>query len=314
QGAQSETGSIIEPVTAQVARSLDAKVSVERIVYVNHDRREGGSSNVVIRGIGEFGRELRPSVKLVEGRWFTPGLHELTVSRAIAERFANCSLGDTLKTGRGAWKVVGIFDAGQTAYASEMWTSAEDVLSMFHRIYFSAVLAQSNDVDRLIQQLESDPRLHLDAQCERDFFADQTKAATPIFLLGNIIAVIMAVGSAFAAMNTMYAAVGSRVREVAVLRALGFSAIAIATSFLIEATLLASLGGLLGGLFTLPLNGIATGTTNWFSFSEMSFQFTITPKLIIEGIVFAAVMGLAGGVLPALRASRLSPASAMRAL
>lgn len=317
QGAQSETGSIIEPVTAQIARTVAAKVSVERIVYVNHDRREGGSSNVVIRGLGEFGRELRPSVKLVEGRWFTPGLQELTVSRAIAQRFVNCSLGDTLVTGRGRWRVVGIFDAGQTAYASEMWSSAEDVVSVFHRIYFSSLLARADDeasMQKLIDVLRNDPRIHLDAQRERDFFADQTKAATPIFLLGNIIAIIMAVGSAFAAMNTMYAAVGSRVREVAVLRALGFSAIAIATSFLIEAMLLASLGGILGGLFTLPLNGIATGTTNWFSFSEMSFQFTITAKLIAEGIGFAAVMGLAGGVLPALRASRLSPASAMRAL
>ena len=326
QGAQSETGSIIEPEAALVARTLPSiargaddqpLVSLERMVYVNQERRSGGPSNVVIRGLDHAGRELRPAARLVAGRWYTPGRRELTVSRTIAARFRDCGLGETIVTGKARWAVVGLFDAGRTAYASEMWTSAGDLASTFHRTVYSNVLLRAANraaVDDLIARLASDPRTHLDARTEPAFYASQTKAATPVKILGNVIAVVMAVGSAFAAMNTMYAAVASRGQEVAVLRALGFSRSAIAASFVTEALLLAVAGGVVGGVVVIPLDGVTTGTTNWFSFSEMTFHFAVTPLLFAEGVAFAAVMGLAGGILPALRASRLTPAVAMRAL
>jgi putative ABC transport system permease protein len=325
-GAQSETGSLIEPTSALVARTIrgagrgtdgEPLVSVERMVYVQQPRLTTGSSNIVIRGLGETGRTLRPVAHLVIGRWYVPGRRELTVSRTIADRFRNTSLGDELVSGRARFRVVGIFDAGRSAYASEMWTSAEDIGSAFDRANYSNILARAADrgsVRTVIDALSDDPRMHFDARSERAFYAEQTKAATPVKILGNIIAIVMAVGSAFAAMNTMYAAVASRGREVAVLRALGFSRAAIAFSFVSEAVLLSMVGGIVGGIGVTPLNGLSTGTTNWFTFSEMNFAFAVTAPLFVRGVLFAAVMGLAGGILPALRASRMSPATAMRAL
>lgn len=325
-GAQSETGSLIEPSSALVARTIRGVargadgaplVSVERMVYVNRPRIGSGSSNVVMRGLGETGRALRPVTHLVSGRWYVPGRRELTVSRTIAARFRDCNVGDELVTGRAHFQVVGIFDAGRSAYASEMWTGSEDIASAFERNNYSNILARAADrasVRTVIDALSEDPRMHFDARGERAFYAEQTKAATPVKILGNVIAIVMAVGSAFAAMNTMYAAVASRGREVAVLRALGFSRASIAISFVTEAVLLSIAGGIVGGIGVIPLNGLSTGTTNWFTFSEMNFHFAVTPPLFLQGVLFAAVMGLAGGILPALRASRMSPATAMRAL
>jgi putative ABC transport system permease protein len=325
-GAQSETGSLIEPSAALVARTIrgagrgadgEPLVSVERMVYVQQPRLTTGSSNIVIRGLGETGRTLRPVAHLVSGRWYVPGRRELTVSRTIADRFRNCSLGDELVSGRARFRVVGIFDAGRSAYASEMWSGVEDVGSAFDRVNYSNILARAADrgsVRTVIDALTDDPRMRFDARSERAYYAEQTKAATPVQILGNIIAIVMAVGSAFAAMNTMYAAVASRGREVAVLRALGFSRAAIAFSFVTEAVLLSIAGGIVGGIGVTPLNGLSTGTTNWFTFSEMNFAFAVTAPLFARGVLFAAVMGLAGGILPALRASRMSPATAMRAL
>ena len=321
-GAQAETGSLIEPDSAHAVQTVagidrDANgqplVSIERIIYVNLPRRGSGASNVVIRGTTDNGRLLRPAARLVTGRWFRPGTREITVSAQIADRFRDCNLGDELTTGNARWKVVGIFDAGQTAYSSEIWTSAPDIQSAFTRPMYSVILARTSTPREVIAAMGA-ARLDLNARPEQEYYAAQTKAATPIRVLGNVIAVIMAIGSAFAAMNTMYAAVASRVREVAILRALGFSSASVAASFLTEAALLAVVGGILGGILSLPLNGIGTGTINWFTFSEMNFRFAVTPRLLAEGVGFALAMGVAGGVLPAIRASRLSPAAAMRAL
>lgn len=319
QGAQSETGSLIEPASAQVAKTIDGvdAVSLERIVYVSQPRIDGGSSNVVMRGLSPTGRALRPAARLVEGRWPAPGRRELTVSVGIAKRFRNCNMGDELVTGRAHWSIVGFYDAGRSAYASEMWTGPEDIASAFQRENFSDVLVRARDaasMPHVLDRLTNDPRMRFDARPERVYYAEQTKSSTPVRILGNVIAVIMAIGSAFAAMNTMYAAVASRGREVAVLRALGFSRPAIALSFVSEAVLLAIGGGIFGGAGVIPLNGLATGTTNWITFSEMTFHFAVTPTLFLQGVAFAALMGLAGGILPAIRASRMSPAAAMRAL
>ncbi len=320
RGAISETGSIIDVSAPALIRNLPgvATMSAERMVYVNTARREDNSSaNVVIRGVSDTGRTMRPEVRLVSGRWYQPGLSELTVSRSIASRFRDCGLGEELRTGSATWKVVGIYDAGHTAYSSEMWTEPESIAATFERRAWSDIFIRASSagqVPSIIAMIEAEPRLDLNAQRELAYFHEQTKAAAPVQILGNIVAIIMAAGSAFAAMNTMYAAVGSRTREIAVLRALGFSGHAVALSFMSEAVLLSVAGGIAGGLCTLPLNGLATGTANWFTFAEMNFEFAITPLLLAEGVAFAIAMGLVGGVLPALRASRLSAAAAMRAL
>lgn len=317
RGAVSETGSIIDIDAPLIVRNFPGieALSAERLVYVNTPRTNGkGSSNVVIRGLGETGRALRPQVRLVSGRWYRPGSRELVVSRSIASRFRDCNLGDDFPTGSTRWKVVGLFDAGKTAYSSEMWTDPDGPAAAFQRRAWSDLVVRTSDPATMIQRLESEPRINVDARTEVEYFAEQTKASNPVRILGNVVAIIMAVGSAFAAMNTMYAAVGSRTREIAVLRALGFSGRAVALSFLSEAVLLSVVGGVIGGLASLPLNGLATGTTNWFTFAEMNFAFAITPRLLVRGVLFAMAMGVVGGVLPAMRASRLSAASAMRAL
>lgn len=326
QGSQTETTSILEREPTDVIRTLEGitadpdgrpMVSVERMVFINQPRRTEGTSNVVIRGLEPMGRELRPQVKLVEGRWFQPGMRELTISRAIAERFVDCSLGEHLGTGRAKWTVVGIFDAGQTAYGSEIWTDVNDLGNAFERYNYASVLLRGRDATTLRSlqdRVTNDRRLQLKAVPETQYFAEQTRAASPIQILGNIIALIMAIGSAFAAMNTMYAAVAARVREIAVLRVLGFSPASVLISFLLESLILAALGGVIGALLALPLNGLATGTTNWFSFSEMTFQFRVTPAILWQGLIFALVMGAAGGFLPAMRAARQQAALALRAL
>lgn len=326
KGAESETGSIIEPEVALATRALpdlaigeDGRpmISLERIVYVYQPRRGTGSSNVIIRGTDEIGRALRPQVRLLRGRWYRAGAREITVSRTISERFQGCSLGDNLRTGRESWTIVGVFDGGQSAYGSEMWTDATDLRDAFDRPAYSAILMRARDPGVspvLAARIDSDRQLNLDAESEPAYFSEQTKASEPIRILGNLIALVMAVGSAFAAMNTMYAAVASRGREIAVLRALGFGGSAILLSFLLESMILAALGGVVGALLALPLNGLTTGTTNWFSFSEMTFQFRVTFPLILKGVLFAQVMGVVGGIAPALRASRQSAANALRAL
>jgi putative ABC transport system permease protein len=327
QGSQTETNSIIERSRTEVISTLeniatDAQgapmVSAELAVFINQPRRTSGSSNVVIRGMPEKGREMRPQVQLVQGRWFRPGLRELTVSRSIAERFANCGLGEHLATGRAVWTVVGIFDAGQTAYGSEMWTNVDDLAGAFERrSNFSSVLMRAKDaaaMQWLSDRISNDRRLQLKAQSEPEYYASQTSTATPVRVLGNIIAFIMAFGSIFAAMNTMYAAVSTRVREIAVLRVLGFSPLSVLLSFLVESLLLAGMGGLLGMALAMPLNGLATGTTNWLSFSEMTFQFRVTPELLRQGMMFALILGAIGGILPAAKAARQRAAIALRAL
>jgi putative ABC transport system permease protein len=327
QGSQTETNSIIERSRAEVISTLEGiaadsqggpMISAELAVFINQPRRTEGSSNVVIRGLTDRGREMRPQVRLVEGRWFRPGLRELTVSRSIAERFSNCGLGQQLTTGRASWTVVGIFDAGQTAYGSEMWTNVNDLADAFERrSNFSSVLMRARDsaaLRALADRISNDRRLQLKALPEPEYYASQTATATPVRILGNTIAFIMAFGSIFAAMNTMYAAVSARVREIAVLRVLGFSPASVLLSFLFESLVLAGLGGLLGIAMALPIDGLATGTTNWLSFSEMTFEFHITPGLLQQGMIFALILGAIGGILPAAKAARQRAAIALRAL
>jgi putative ABC transport system permease protein len=295
-----------------IERDVDGSplVSPELVVGLNLEKIEGGASIVTLRGVSEKGPILRPNFKLIEGRMFRPGLSEVIVSKGISRRFKNCRVGDTIRFGSYHWNVVGIFDAGETAPDSEIWTDVEGALADFKRPAYSSVLLRSTDSDardQIIKALNSDPRLALEGKSERVYYDEQTSTAEPIKFLGFLIGIIMAIGASFGAMNTMYATVSARTQEIATLRVLGFSRLAILLSFIVEAICLAILGGILGCLFgiiavNLALSGI-TGTTNFNTFSEVVFAFRLTPKLLLIGMFFSVLTGLLGGILPASRAA-----------
>lgn len=325
RGSDSELSSFISREAFQAMRFLPGVqmnadgtpiASGEIVVVINLPKRgEQKGSNVTIRGVSPVGLALRPQLHIVEGRLFQPGLREVIVSRRISERFEHTSLGDRLRFGKGEWKVVGIFDAGNTAFDSEIWTDVNQLASDYHRESFSSVLLRATDeaaVKEIINRIENDRRYNLLAQPEVEYYEEQTKAAGPIKLLGMFIAIVMGIGACFAAMNTMYAAVTYRTREIATLRVLGFKRGSILLSFLTESLLLALIGGLIGCVLVLPIHGITTGTANWQTFSEIAFAFRITPELLLWGMSFAALMGLFGGIFPARQAARQSPAAALR--
>jgi putative ABC transport system permease protein len=317
QGSQVETSSAVRRDALQVIQYLpgvatDADgtplVSPEVIVLLNLPKRaDGQGANVLVRGLRATGFALRPQVRLVEGRAARPGLREVIVGRSVAERYRNAGLGEALRFGRSRWTVVGIFEAGRTAFGSEIWADASELADDFDRADYSSVLLRAENplARRTIERrIDSDQRLHLKAQAEPDYYAEQTKTAGPIKILGSFMAVLMAIGASFAVMNTMYAAVSRRAREIGVLRVLGFQPGSILLSFLAESVLLAILGGLLGCLLALPIHGLTTGTMNFRTFSDISFAFRITPDLMMRGLGFALLMGALGGFLPARLASR----------
>lgn len=291
-------------------------VSAEIIVLIFLDRSDGqGGANVLVRGMGPMGMALRPGIKIVEGRMFQPGLHECVVSRRIAARFANCQVGQTYSTGKTRWKVVGIFDAQKTAYDSEIWTDADEARDVFKRnFYGSMLLRPENDVQcaSLVARMEADRNLQVRVLRESEYYKEQTKSAGPLQFLANLLAIIMSIGAAFSAMNTMYASVGARTREIGTLRVLGFRRREIYATFLLESVLLSLVGGAIGCLLALPLNGVATGTFSPTSFAEIAFEFRITPMLLGQGMLFALIMGILGGLLPARVAARRPVLDALR--
>jgi len=289
--------------------------SGEILVVISHPRITGESSNVTVRGTSPMGLHLRPEARLVQGEWFRRGLREIVVSESLSRRFQNMRLGDTLHMSRSNWKVVGIFNAGGTAYDSEVWTDAEDVAQDWDRPVYSSLLVEAVDAGAakdITHRIADDRRIHLQAVSQKEYFRSQTVSSIGIKALGVFIAVIMGVGSCFAAMNMMYASVMSRIKEVGTLRALGFSRWSIWSSFLVESTLLALLGGIFGCVMALPLHGLSTGTANFATFSEILFNFRITPRILLQGMIFAAIVGILGGGLPARRAARIKLIDALR--
>lgn len=280
----------------------------ECINIVVRPKLDGGETSAMVRGTMPRGPELRPVFKLNEGRMFEPGKRELIVGEAAAKRFANSKVGDRIKLVKSEWTIVGKFEAGRTAFESELWGDADELNSEFERTVYSSMLLRVNsaeDRDALVARIKDDKRLSsLNPQLETAYYAEQTKSALPIQFLGVFLSVVMSVGAVFAAMNTMYASVSSRSWEIATLRVLGFSRFSIMVSFVIESIVLAVLGGAIGALLAMPMNGVATGTSNMMTFSEVAFAFRITPGLVLTGLAFAAMMGLFGGLLPALQASR----------
>jgi putative ABC transport system permease protein len=327
KGADSEISSGISRDQANILRAHPAiaqsagrpLVSAELVVLTNLPRiGQAGSSNVPIRGVELAGLPFRSSIRVVEGRMFAPGSTELIVGRRIASRFANCRIGDRLRFGQRDFTVVGHFDAEGSAFESEIWGDLSVLGPSFDREGYQSVTFQMRDTSAfrtLERELEADPRLGVDVRTERQWYQSQSQLLSGVIqAAGVFITLIMAIGAIFGAMNTMYAAVSQRRREIAVLLTLGFTPGAVMLSFVIESVLLALIGGVLGCLLAMLLNGITTSTTNWQSFSEVAFAFRVTPQAMAVGLLFAAVLGLVGGFLPSLRAARQPLAQGMRAL
>src|ERR1700756_615538 len=291
--------------------------SGEWVVVIVLPRKDGtGEVNVTVRGMMPDGLELRPKVKLVEGRWFTPGQREVVVSESIHKRFSHANVGDTLAFGKGPWQVVGVFDAGGSAYDSEIWGDVNQMATDFDRQggFSSAYLRAADPVSAqaLKNRVGDDQRLKLEGLLETEYYAKQTSSGAPIRIIGWIVAVIMAIGSSFAAMNTMYAAVAYRGREIATLRVIGFSKPSILTSFVLESLLLSLLGALVGIVLMLPFNGMTTGTSNAVTFSEIVFSLRMTLPVVVTAVGFALIMGLFGGIAPAWHAARRDIIAALR--
>jgi putative ABC transport system permease protein len=328
KGADSEISSGLSRDAVNIIRALpdvatgaDGRplVSAEVVVLTNKPRLgQAGSSNITVRGVDPEAMAFRSRARIVDGRMFAPGASEIIVGRRIAARFADCRIGDRMKFGQQDFTVVGHFDAGGAAFESEIWGDNKVLMPVFRGDVFESVTFRMRNPARfaaLKAELERDPRLGVDVHREREFYDDQSVLlSSTIRVAGIFIVIIMAVGAVFGAMNTMFAAVSARTREVATLLILGFSPLAVMGSFLVESLCLAVLGGLVGCLIALPVNGIVTSTTNFSSFSEVAFAFRVTGRTIGVAMVFAAVMGIVGGFLPALHAARQPLAKSVREL
>jgi len=303
----------------QIARGADGRplASSELVVIIALPRQtDNQPANVPVRGVGPRAYEVRDTLKIVEGRRFSPGMREINVGRLAVGRFKGLALGSDVKFGAATWKVVGIFTADDAAFESELWGDVDLMMPAFQRDGYQSMtvkLADASMFDSFKATIESDPRLHLQPKREQDYYVEQSLAMTTVIrVFGTFVTVILSIGAMFGAMNTMYAAVAYRTREIGTLRALGFSRFRIVTAFLAESVALAIVGGLIGCILALPVHGLSTGTTNFSSFSEVAFKFRITPALMAGGLVFSAVMGAVGGLLPAIRAARIPVARALR--
>jgi putative ABC transport system permease protein len=280
----------------------------------------GSDANAQIRGVSPTALAVRPNVTMSAGRFFTPGLKELIIGRNVPTAYRGFSLGATVEFGGSSWTVVGIFDAGGSAFDSEIWCDAAVLNQTFKRpenIFQSVTvrLAAPRDLEEFKDALTSDPRLTADVYRETAYYAAQSRSVSAIIrVLGLIVASVMAVGAIFAALNTMYSAVAARAAEIATLKALGFGPAAVVASFLTEAIVVALAGAAIGSLAAVPFNGFTTGTINWASFSYLSFSFRVTWPIIAGGFIFALVMGIVGGFPPAVRAARLPIVIALREL
>jgi putative ABC transport system permease protein len=329
-GAQSDVQSYVSRDQFEAIRTLDgiAKgqdgqpvVSSEMVVLINIPRRDGKRTNVIVRGVDPIAFTIRgDNVKLVEGSMFRPGTSEAIASTRLRQRFADMQIGGTIKSGSERYTIVGFFDASGSPYDSEIWGDLHNVQEQAHRgTGFSSVMVRATDSggrDRVIAGVKGDQRIKLEATPETEYFAKQMGTAKPIQFLAYLVAVIMAIGASFGAMNTMYAQVSARTREIATLRALGFSRTVVLISFVLESTCLGLLGGVVGGALAAVIVHVfltaPTGTNNFQTFAEIMFNFELTAPLLVAGVIFSLAMGLFGGLFPAARAARLKITSALR--
>ncbi len=311
--------SIVE-TQPEVAIGADGQLLLakEMVVLIALPKRGTNAlSNVVIRGIGASSLALRPQVRLVEGRMPTPGLSEIIAGRSIAERFKGGGIGEILRFGMRDWRVVGIYDAGNTGFNSEIWGDADQLMQAFRRTVYSSVifkLRDSSEFERVKKRIESDRRLTVDVKRENRYYAEQSeRMAEFLRILGTALTVIFSLGAIIGAMITMYSAVATRTGEIGTMRALGFKKISILGAFIIEALFLGLIGGCLGLFLASFLQLLTISTMNFQTFSELAFSFTLTPDIVWKGLGFSLVMGFVGGVLPAIRASRMIIVDALRA-
>ena len=327
-GSQAEMQSVVTRESFDRIRALpgiergasgDPLASPELLTLINIAREDGKKTNVQVRGMAPVGVEMRPGVTILEGRLFRPGAGEAIVSRKLANRFAGMNVGETIKSGSYRWTVVGHFDASGSAYESEIWTDVQDLQAQMKRPIFSTVYVRTSDSEsarRYIETVKGDQNLKLEGQTEKDYFAKQMVTGAPIKVLAILVGLFTAIGAAFGAMNTMYAQVAARIREIGTLRAIGFSRRSVLASFILESLILCLAGGVFGTalafiLFNLVLTK-PTGTMNFVTFSEVLFNFRLTPPLILGGLAFSLAMGLLGGFFPAARAARLKITTALR--
>jgi len=273
-------------------------------------------ANVVVRGVSDQAWQVRNHVKITAGQRPTSGRAEVCVGSRLTQRFPHTQVGQTLRFAGRDWNVVCNFSAAGSAFESEIWGENEQFMPVFRGDVFQSITFRLKDpaaFDEAQRSLQADKRMTVDVHRESAFYAQQSQLLSNILsFLAIVITAIMAVGAVFGAINTMYAAVASRAPEIGVLLTLGFKPWTVLVSFLAESAFIALIGGILGCLFALPINGIVTGTTNWSSFSEIAFSFRITPLLLGVGIAFAVLMGVIGGFFPALRAARLQVVQALR--
>jgi putative ABC transport system permease protein len=312
---------VVEDAPGVARGSAGALVSPEVVVVAPFPLKSTGTdANVQVRGVSPQVLSVRDSVRITGGRFFQPGLNELVVGRNVARSYVGFELGKTVRFGGGTWTVAGVFDAGGSAFDSELWCDAHVLNQVYQRPrnIFQAVtvrLTSPEALPRFKDALTSDPRVTVQVDREVEYYEKQSRQLTTLItVLGAIVAAVMGVGAVFAALNTMYSAVAERSREIATMRALGFGAGSVVMSFVFEALCIAMVGGLLGCVAVLPLNGMTTGAMNWQTFSHLAFAFRVTPTLLAAGLMFALLMGLVGGVPPAIRAARQRVAMALREL
>lgn len=327
-GSQAEMQSVVTRESFERIRALPGiernaagapLVSPEVLSLINIPRTDGKSSNVQVRGLGPMGLEMRPGVSIAAGRMFRPGTNEAVVSQNLARRFAGMEVGETIKSGSYRWTVVGHFDAAGSAYESEIWADVENLQGQMKRPVFSSVFVRTSDAGaaaRYIETVKGDQQLKLEGKTEKKYYEEQMATGAPIKILAIIVGIFTAIGASFGAMNTMYAQVAARIREIGTLRAIGFTRGSVLASFVLEGLLLCLAGGLLGTAVAYVLFNVIftkpTGTMNWRTFSEVLFNFRLTPPLVFGGLVFSLAMGLVGGFFPAARAARMKITTALR--
>ena len=327
KGATAETISIV-PLAMERAISADQDIAVaadggplsagELLILISRKKiASDDASNVTVRGISNNSTKIRPNFNLVEGRMFSPGTSEMIVGRKIQTTFEGFNLGDSTKFGGRNWTVVGIFESDGSGFESEVWSGWDQISDAFNRPIYSSVtfrLKPNADFEALKKRLENDPRLTVDVSREKDFYANQSNMTTTfITIMAVVISLVFFGGAVIGAMITMYASVANRVKEIGTLRALGFRRRNILFAFLIESVMIAGIGGVIGLALATLLRYVEVSTTNWDTFVEVAFSFEISTDIVIASLIFAIAMGLLGGLLPAIRASRLKIINALRA-
>ena len=325
EGAQTEATSWVTREKFRIIRSLagiekaqngEPLISPELVIIFKLPRRDNPTgSNINVRGVTAKAMEIRPYIRMVDGRMFRSGTNEVIVSRRMQKRFVNTNIGDSFQFGPRTWTVVGVFDAAGTSFDSEIWADVDYLGLAQNRPEYSSVLVKPSSAttfQSIRDSISTDTRLKLQSKSEYKYYEDQTSGLLGIRILVTIVAFFMVLGATLGAMNTMFSAVASRKRELATMRALGFKRRDVLLSIVVEAIVISGLAGVAGVLLALPVNGIATGTANFVTFSEVAFNFTISPEVAIFAVVLAIVAGVIGGLLPAISAARLPITRALR--